>query len=476
MKRLELFFAFILVPLDAAMILVSFGLAYYFRAHIETAPFISNFGFHDYLRYALYLLPFWLLLMAYNGLYPVRAKLSTRQEFLRVFVASSTAILGLVVLIFLSKLYFYSRYILILTWGISIICIFFARLILRGIRQLTYILGFGQRNILIIGDNGTVKLAADELKKEGPEINIIGVIGLNPEKAAHELRNLGSFDQLEQIIKKYKIDEVILTETKLSVTKMVNLVRICADQKIEFKYIPDVLAMMTSSFAPALIGTLPAMELKPIPLDGWGRIIKRVADIIFSAFCLIILSPILLIVAFLIKLTSRGPVIYKHQRIGRDERVFDFYKFRSMYADKCDYKGGVNWTTESDEKTKVTPFGRFIRKTNLDELPQLWNILKGDMSFVGPRPEMPKLVAKFENEMPEYFRRHKVKSGLTGWAAVNGFKGDTSIEERIKYDIYYIENWSIWFDVKIILKTVGLIFYEVFHGKTEYSARPRVDN
>ena len=476
MKRLELFFAFILVPLDAAMILVSFALAYYFRAHVEAAPFISDFGFRDYLRYALYLLPFWLVLMAYNGLYPVRSKLSTRQEFLRVFVAASTAILGLVVLIFLSKLWFYSRYILVLTWGFSIICIFGARLILRGIRELTYILGFGQRNILIIGDNGTVKMAADELKKSGPEVNVIGVIRLDRQKGATELRDLGNFDELEQIIKKYKIDEVILTEAKLAVTKMVNLVRICADQKIEFKYIPDVLAMMTSSFAPALIGTLPAMELKPIPLDGWGRIFKRVFDIVVSGICLIVLSPVLLIIAVLVKLTSRGPVIYKHQRIGRDEKVFDFYKFRSMYYEKCDYKGGVKWTTEKDDRTRVTPFGRFIRKTNLDELPQLWNIFKGDMSIVGPRPEQPKLVAKFENEMPEYFRRHKVKSGLTGWAAVNGFKGDTSIEERIKYDIYYIENWSIWFDLKIILKTVALIFFEAGHGKAEYSTRPRVDN
>jgi lipopolysaccharide/colanic/teichoic acid biosynthesis glycosyltransferase len=142
-----------------------------------------------------------------------------------------------------------------------------------------------------------------------------------------------------------------------------------------------------------------------------------------------------------------------------------------MYFGECDFEGGVKWTTKSDEKTRITPVGLVLRKINLDELPQLWNILVGDMSFVGPRPEQPKLVEKFEQEIPEYFRRHRVKSGLTGWAQVNGLKGDTSVVERIRYDIYYIENWSLWFDFKIVLKTIGLIFNEAFAGKSEYRTR-----
>jgi lipopolysaccharide/colanic/teichoic acid biosynthesis glycosyltransferase len=142
-----------------------------------------------------------------------------------------------------------------------------------------------------------------------------------------------------------------------------------------------------------------------------------------------------------------------------------------MYLDKCDFKGGVYWSTIADEKDRITPLGRILRKSNLDELPQLWNILKGDMSLVGPRPEFPKLVEKFEKEIPDYFRRHKVKSGLTGWAQVNGLKGDTSIKERVRYDIYYIENWSLWFDFKIIIKTILLVIDETFHGKSEYRSR-----
>lgn len=142
-----------------------------------------------------------------------------------------------------------------------------------------------------------------------------------------------------------------------------------------------------------------------------------------------------------------------------------------MYWDKCDFDGGTKWTTKEDEKTRITPVGLIIRKTNLDELPQFWNILVGDMSFVGPRPEQPKLVEKFEKEIPEYFRRHRVKSGLTGWAQVNGLKGDTSVKERVRYDIYYIENWSLWFDFKILLKTIGLTIHETLRGKSEYRTR-----
>ena len=214
------------------------------------------------------------------------------------------------------------------------------------------------------------------------------------------------------------------------------------------------------------------MELKTIALDGWGRIAKRFFDIVFSIVCLIISSPFMLLVAIGTKLTSPGPIIYKQKRVGRDGKSFNFYKFRSMFADKCDTtERGSKWTTASDDQTRITPFGKFIRKTNLDELPQLWNVFIGNMSFVGPRPELPKFVDEFQKEIPEYFRRHRVKSGITGWAQVNGLKGDTSIPERVQFDIYYIENWSFWFDIKIAIKTVLLIIAEAFGGKYEYRDR-----
>jgi len=213
---------------------------------------------------------------------------------------------------------------------------------------------------------------------------------------------------------------------------------------------------------------MPVLELRTIALDGWGRIIKRIADLFFSFVALVVLSPLFLIIAIIQKLTSAGPVIYGHERVGKDGKLFKLYKFRSMY-DKAEEKEKRFWTEKND--SRITPFGNFLRKTNMDELPQFWNILIGNMSIVGPRPEQPKFVEKFNKEIPGYFKRHRIKSGLTGWAQVNGLKGDTSISERVRYDTFYIENWSLWFDLKIIIKTGGLVLHEIFIGKYEYSAR-----
>jgi exopolysaccharide biosynthesis polyprenyl glycosylphosphotransferase len=180
-------------------------------------------------------------------------------------------------------------------------------------------------------------------------------------------------------------------------------------------------------------------------------------DVFCSLIGLIILSPLLLLVAVLVKITSPGPVFYSHERIGRDGKKFRLYKFRSMYQN-AEQKVGHFWSVKDESKDpRITPLGRILRRTAIDELPQLFNVLKGEMSLVGPRPEQPRFVEEFQKEIPEYFRRHKVKSGITGWAQVNGLRGDTSIPERVKYDLYYIENWSLWFDIKIILKTFLMI-------------------
>jgi len=471
MKKAELFFAFLLVPLDIVMIILAFATAYYFRTGLEVAPAFYNPGFTEYLQDLFYLLPIWIGLMALNGLYSIRSNYGYLHDLYRIFIASSIAILLLIVFIFFSKSLFFSRIIIISMWAISILFIFFGRIVLKAIRRiLAKKYGIGQVRVLIIGEGEMVEKISDEIHSE--DNNIRKIIGIMGDVHGNELglKNLGSLDNLNSVLRRNSIDEVIMT-THFAGSKMIDLVQTCADQKVNFKYIPDTFSLMTSSFQPALLGTLPTMELKPLPLDGWGRIIKRFMDILFSSILLIVLSPFSLLIAFLIKATSKGPVLFARERVGRDERPFIFYKFRSMYLDKCDYKGEV-WTTQEDEKTRITPVGRILRKTNLDELPQLWNILIGDMSFIGPRPEFPQLVHKFEAQIPDYFRRHRAKAGLTGWAQVNGLKGDTSVSERVRYDIYYIENWSLWFDFKIILKTIGLVTNETFSGKSEYRDRP----
>lgn len=470
MKKSDLFFAFILLPVDIAMVIVAFILAYYIRIDLEVVPAFSDIGLREYLRYSVYLLPLWVALNALNGLYNIKTNRSFFSELYRIINASSTAMIFLVVAIFLTKTMFFSRLILAFTWIISIASIALGRLIIRLIEQSLMRYGIGTSKVILIGDNSTSESIVNHLSASKNKIyKICGVLNGTSNTSKYGLKILGSIDELEEKIKQFKIDEVVLTDIFLSKTKIMSLIQICSDNNISFKYIPDTFSLMTLNVSSETIGTMPVMELKSIPLDGWGRIVKRIVDVVFALVFLILLSPLFLLISILEKITSRGPVFYKHERIGRDEQKFDLYKFRSMY-ENAEQEKKKYWTTKND--SRITPLGRIIRKTNLDELPQFWNILKGDMSFIGPRPEQPRYVEKFEKEIPDYFRRHKVKAGLTGWAQVNGLKGDTSIKERVRYDIYYIENWSLWFDFKIIIKTALLIIYEIFGGKFEYRPRP----
>ena len=470
MKKSDLFFALLRIPVDIVMIFVGFYIAYHLRVRLEIVPALApGVGLTDYLHYAAYLMPIWIALIALNGLYYIKRAQGAFREIYRVINASSTAMIFFVLFIFLSKTLFFSRLILLFTWVFSILTIILGRMIIRWLQNYILKFGIGQKNILLIGDNQTSKSLISHLESTHDlRHNVLGVLNGESNESKFGLRILGNVDQLAEKIKKYKIDEIVLTDTSIPKSKTINIIQICADHNVVFKFIPDTFALMTTNVTSGTFGSLPVMELKPIPLDGWGRIAKRVADFVFALIFLIILSPFFLIIAILVKLSSHGPVFYKHERIGRDETAFTLFKFRSMYF-KSEQKEKKYWTTADDNR--ITPLGIVLRKTNLDELPQLWNILAGNMSFVGPRPEQPKFVQKFEEEIPEYFRRHRVKAGLTGWAQVNGLKGDTSIKDRVRYDIYYIENWSLWFDIKIILKTFGLIVLEFFGGKYEYRTR-----
>lgn len=473
MKKTDLFFAFILLPVDIAMIIVGFVLAYYFRIDLEVVPAFSDIGLLEYLRYCLYLIPFWIILFALNGLYKIKITSSIFSEFYRILSASSTAILLLVVGIFLTRSLFFSRLILVFTWIFSILTISFGRVIIKIIQRYLVRFGIGRREVLLIGDNKTSrKIMQNLFGMRYAGYRVLGILDEKSKENYPELPLTGNISSLEEIIKKNTIDDVIVTDLNLSRSDFIKVMQTCCDHNISFRYIPDALSLMTVNVSAELIGGIPALTLKSVPLDGWGRITKRIMDIALSLFFAIVGLPLFALIMVIQKFTSSGPIFYAQERIGRDGKSFVCYKFRSMYWKKCDKKlGGIKWTTAKDETERITPFGRFLRKTNLDELPQLWNVFLGQMSFVGPRPEQPNFVEKFEKEIPDYFKRHHVKTGLTGWAQVNGLKGDTSIEERVRYDMYYIENWSLLFDLKIIAKTFLLVIKESLGGKYEYRSR-----
>lgn len=466
MKRSELFFTFILLPLDIIMAVLSFVLAFYLRDHVEIANTTFSADVSSYISLSAYFIPAMIIAYAFNGLYYTRANKSLANELYRVIESNSAALAILVLVLFFSKTSIFSRFILLFTWIFSIILIYTARLTVRLIQKALFKYGIGRRNLAVIGTTEVTKFIASEINKNpGEGYKFIGALGNKP---SSEIRILGGIDDFRNLIVKHNIDEIIVIDSEVSRSLLADLIDYCGDSHITFKIVPNIAAELSIRVSSGSIGSMPVLEIKTTALEGWGRIVKRFLDILFSGIALIILSPLMLLISLLVKTTSRGPLFYTHIRVGRDNSQFKFYKFRSMYTELCDWKEEGKWTTAKDATTRITPFGAFIRKTNLDELPQLWNILIGDMSFVGPRPELPKLVEKFSSENPGYLKRHRIKTGLTGWAQVNGLKGDTSIKERVRYDMYYIENWSVWFDLKIIFKTFALIIYEIFKGKYEY--------
>jgi Undecaprenyl-phosphate glucose phosphotransferase len=325
--------------------------------------------------------------------------------------------------------------------------------------------GYNLKHILLVGYSRAAEEYIDRLT-DNPQWGYVacGILDNHiPSGTLYKgVKVLGSLGNLEFILPENKLDEIAITLSLKDYHFLESIVSTCEKSGVHTKFIPDYNSLIpTRPYTEDLMG-LPVVNIRYVPLTNTGNIfIKRMADIIGSLAGIVITAPIMLLSALLIKLTSRGPVIFKQERVGLHNHSFYMYKFRSMEL-QSPREEKKAWTVKNDPR--VTSVGKFLRRTSLDELPQLFNILKGDMSLVGPRPERPLFVEKFREEIPRYMVKHQVRPGLTGWAQVNGLRGDTSIRKRIEYDIYYIENWTIWFDFKIILMT----FFTGFVNKNAY--------
>ena len=276
------------------------------------------------------------------------------------------------------------------------------------------------------------------------------------------IKNIGTLSDLAAYLEKTSLDEVAITLNLNEYHKLEQIVAICEKSGVHTKFVPDYYNFISTNPYTEDLDGLPVINIRNVPLTNtMNKLIKRLIDIIGSIIALILFSPIMLIVAILVKKSSPGPIIFAQERIGLGNKPFKMYKFRSMGV-QDPKKEAKEWTTKND--VRVTPVGRVIRKTSLDELPQFWNVLKGDMSLIGPRPERPLFVEKFKEEIPRYMIKHQVRPGITGWAQVNGFRGDTSIRSRIEHDLYYIENWSLGLDIKILFLT----FFKGFVNKNAY--------
>lgn len=312
-----------------------------------------------------------------------------------------------------------------------------------------------KHSVLILGLNANALKLRQEIERE-PRLraNVLGYVSVSDSEAPEGIGAesiLGALDELELIIKERGVDQIILTETMPSRDQMLELVLLCEREVVQFSMVPDMLSMLTSNVDIQTIGGIPLLGTAKWPLDFfWNRLLKRISDMAGSMLGLVMSAPVIAIAAIFIKRSSPGPVFYKQTRCGESGRHFTLYKLRTM---RVDAEGGAapGWSTENDPRR--TAVGAFLRRWNIDELPQFLNVLRGDMSLVGPRPERPHFVEMFKADISRYMWRHVSKPGLTGWAQVNGLRGDTSIPDRISHDLYYLENWSLALDFKIISKT-----------------------
>jgi Undecaprenyl-phosphate glucose phosphotransferase len=439
---------------DLVLVGLCWLLAYWLRFYVAgpPLPYADRGPVADYLLMLLPILLVWSASFRAFGLYRPRRIGSHLSEAVDLANASTMGVLVLVALMtFFFRGYDYSRVVIVYFWLLSISVVWFSRAAFREGLRFARRRGYNQRFAVVVGDG---ELAATVVQRmEGRRdvgIQVLGVVGDEKDDTGG-VRRLGGYADLRAVLDAHTVDHVILALAHEDYGRLAGLLDAVGDEPVTIHVVPDLLRFASLRGGIEQFEGMPFIHLRESPLYGWNRLAKRVFDFLFSATVLAVIWPALLLLAAAVKVSSRGPVFYRQERMGLDGRRFEMLKFRTMDAD-AEVRTGPVWARPSDQRR--TGLGAFLRRLSLDELPQFWNVLRGDMSVVGPRPERPVFVERFRQTVPGYMLRHKVKSGITGWAQVNGLRGNTSLEKRIQYDIEYIERWSVWLDFKIIAMTV----------------------
>lgn len=350
----------------------------------------------------------------------------------------------------------YPRAFLIYTWVFSILFVSLGRFLLARVFAFFQARHVGRDRVLVVGTGEIGRMLVQKLQSAGGVAHeVVGFVDTNPDTpTVVGVPVLGRPADLPTIIESHGVDEVVIGVPEGSHHLLVQLISLCEREKVSIKVFPDVFQIMATEVTVGDLAGLPLLTVRDVALRGWRLSMKRGYDLVFGSLMLIFFSPLMLFIALLIKLESPGPIFFIQERMGLDARPFPMLKFRSMRSDA--EREGPGWTTADDPRK--TRLGSLLRRISFDELPQLINVVRGDMSLVGPRPERPVYVEQFRQVIPRYMERHREKAGLTGWAQVNGLRGDTSIVERTKYDLWYTENWSIWLDIKICVRTAFRLF------------------
>jgi len=458
-SKVRTIFAVTLALTDMLMAAAAFSSAYWLRRWIPWPEEAQNMGqLIDYASLILTHVASIVIIFGCSRMYYVTRTTSRVDEFYGAFKATSV---GTLMGVALSSLLFknsslaldYSRGMILYGWGLTIILITVGRLIHSNVRSQLRQRGWGCDRVLIVGTGEVGRMVHQKIQSNpgiGYEVAGFVTVDGSDEQAPLGAEILGGAGQLAPLIDQHDVDEVIIALPEATHQDILMLLSECERGQVTVKVFPDVFQIMAGPVGIGDLGGLPLVTVRDIALRGWRRVAKRMMDVVGAGIGLVVLSPVMLVVAIMIKLDSPGPVFYVQQRMGLDARPFNMLKFRSMR--KNAEANGPGWTVEDDPR--VTRLGRFLRGLNVDELPQLINVLLGQMSLVGPRPERPIYVNQFRRSIPRYMDRHWEKAGLTGWAQVNGLRGDTSIAERTKYDLWYIENWSLLLDFKILIRTV----------------------
>lgn len=446
----------ILILLDAVTVAFAFFLAWFLK--FQTGWFDSSdaIGKEGYILLAIVLIPVFLLANAMFGLYAPYRTRRLRLEFSRIAKSSFTAVLILMSILFFFKEIHVSRAMLAMFMALSFLLLSVERIGLRIFLRRLRAKGYNKKFMLIVG-GGHLGQRVLQLMRDHREFGfeVIGFLDDRLYPSTPQIDNvpvLGTINDLETVLERHLIDQVVMALPLDAHHKIGQIIAVSEKLGVQTLIIPDYFNYLPARPHFEEVGGIPMIDVRHVPLDeAINAGIKRAFDIVFSLAVLILLSPLLLAIAIGIKLTSPGPVFFVQERVGKNRRIFKMYKFRSMKVSSDDV-ADTEWTVENDPRR--TKFGAFLRKTSLDELPQFFNVLKGDMSIIGPRPERPYFVEQFKEDVPKYMIKHRVRPGITGWAQVNGWRGDTSIEERIKCDIDYIENWTFGLDMKIVMKTI----------------------
>ena len=460
-KDNQTFFNRLHLWLDGLGIILSYMAAWFLK--FDSGLFERETGtlsFWTYMYALLFIVPAYLILYSLCQLYTSRRVQRFRVEFTNIIKANVLGLLVFLTVLYIIKQTHFSRTMLFIFFITNIILAMMVRgmiyLLLFSLRRG----GYNIKHVLLVGFSETAKAYIDRVlvyREWGYEVHGILDDNAGPEENYKGISVIGRIDSLKEYLDSNNFDEIAITLKIDEYSKLRDIVNICEKTGVHTQFIPDYNNIIpTRPYTEDLMG-MPVINIRYVPLSNtFYSLIKRVMDVIISLTGILITSPLMVCIAVIIKTTSKGPLIYKQERVGLHNKSFMMYKFRSMRVQEAGEEKKA-WTPKNDPR--VTAVGKFIRRTSIDELPQLFNILKGDMSVVGPRPERPFFVEKFKEEIPRYMIKHQVRPGLTGWAQVNGYRGDTSIKKRIEYDLFYIENWTLGFDIKIMFLTIfkGLI-------------------